>query len=209
VTFVSAILTAAGESTRMGRPKPLLPWRGVPLVRYQADSLVAAGVAEVVVVLGHEHELVAPQVGGARVRWVVNPDYGLGKTTSIRAGLRSIAAHATDILLLAVDQPRTPEIIAAVIHTHTTAGASITSPRYAGRGGHPLAFSARLKGELEAVSEVTQGVRQVLEAHSAEVQELSIDDPLVRLDINSPEAYEEARALYGEPGASDQLYNEL
>ena len=197
VTFVSAILTAAGESTRMGRPKPLLPWHGAALVRYQTESLVAAGVAEVVVVLGHRHELVAPQVGGARVRWVVNPDYRLGKTTSIKAGLRSIAAEATDILLLAVDQPRTPEIIAAVIDAHTGAGATITSPRHAGRGGHPLAFSARIKGELAAISEDTQGVRQVLQAHSAEVQELPIDDPMVRLDINSPESYEKALVRYG------------
>ena len=197
MTFVSAILTAAGESTRMGRPKPLLPWRGIPLVRYQTESLVAAGVAEVVVVLGHQHELVAPQVKGAQVRWLVNPDYGLGKTTSIKAGLRSIAAHATDIVLLAVDQPRTPEIIAAVVDAHTGSRASITSPRYAGRGGHPLAFSARLKGELEAIGEDTKGVRQVLEAHSAEVVEVPIDDPIVRLDINSPEAYEAAKAKYG------------
>ena len=49
--YISAIVTAAGESTRMGRPKPLLQWQGVPLIRYQVDSLVAAGVDEVVVVL--------------------------------------------------------------------------------------------------------------------------------------------------------------
>ena len=76
---VSAILTAAGESTRMGRPKALLPWRGAPLVEYQAASLLAGGASEVVVVLGHEHEAVAQHVEGESVRYVVNPTLSAGK----------------------------------------------------------------------------------------------------------------------------------
>ena len=56
---VSAVLTAAGESTRMGQPKPLLPWRGATLIEYQVDSLSRAGVSQIVVVLGHESEAIA------------------------------------------------------------------------------------------------------------------------------------------------------
>ena len=181
----------------MGRPKALLPWHGMPLIEYQIASLVAAGVSEVVVVLGHEHELIAPQVSGDGVRHIVNADYNKGKTTSVRAGLHAVDAAATDILLLAVDQPRPPEIISQVIGAHTGADALITSPRYLGRGGHPLAFSARLRGELEAISEETQGVREVFLAHAADVNEVDIDDPVIRLDINDPEAYEEALRLFG------------
>ena len=198
VPLISAILTAAGESTRMGRPKPLLPWRGVALVDYQTASLIEAGVAEVVVVLGHRHELVAPHVKGPGARHVINPDYRQGKTTSIKTGLRHIDPGATDILLLAVDQPRPPEVIAAIVTAHIQKNALITSPRYRGRGGHPLLFSARLRDELEAITEETQGVREVVQAHQAEVNHVAIDDPIVCLDINSPEQYEEARALYGE-----------
>ena len=195
--FISAILTAAGESTRMGRPKPLLPWRGVALVEYQTASLLDAGVAEVIVVLGHRHQLVAPHVKGPGVRHVVNPDYRRGKTTSIKAGLRHIDPAATDILLLAVDQPRPPEVIAAIVTAHIQKNALITSPRYQGHGGHPLVFSARLRDELEAITEEKQGVREVIQAHRAEVNRVPIDDPVVRLDINSPEEYEEARTRYG------------
>ena len=195
--FVSAILTAAGESSRMGRPKPLLPWHGVPLVEYQAASLIDAGASEVVVVLGHRHELVAPYVRGAHVRWVDNPDYRLGKTTSIRAGLRAVDASATDILLLAVDQPRPPETISVIIDAHLHEKALITSPRHRGRGGHPLVFSARLKDELGAITEEKQGVREVFRAHHAEINVVAIDDPIILLDINSPEEYEAAKARYG------------
>jgi CTP:molybdopterin cytidylyltransferase MocA len=181
----------------MGRPKPLLSWHGVPLIEYQIASLVAAGVSEVVVVLGHEHELVAPHVSGDGVHHVVNAEYRKGKATSVRAGLGAVDVAATDILLLAVDQPRPPEIIFTVIGSHVGTDALITSPRYSGRGGHPLVFSARLRGELEAISEETQGVREVFRAHAAEVNEVDIDDPVIRLDINDAEAYEEALRLFG------------
>jgi molybdenum cofactor cytidylyltransferase len=194
---VSAILTAAGESTRMGRPKALLPWHGATLLEYQVRCLVDAGVAEVVVVLGHRSEAVAPYIKGSGVRHVVNPDYRLGKTTSIKAGLRAIAPDADAILLLAVDQPRTKDIISKVIAAHMEKNAVITSPRYQGHGGHPLVFSASLKGELERISEEKQGIREVFQAHRHEVAEVEIDDPMVRLDLNTPQVYEEARRHYG------------
>jgi molybdenum cofactor cytidylyltransferase len=181
----------------MGRPKPLLPWHGVPLVEYQITSLIEAGVSQVVVVLGHEHEAVAPHVSGDRVNVVVNAAYRQGKATSVRAGLTAVDTAATDILLLAVDQPRTPEIISAVITAHIGEEALITSPRHAGRGGHPLIFSARLRDELGTITEDAQGVREVFRAHADEVNEVAIDDPTIRLDINDQDAYEEALRLFG------------
>jgi molybdenum cofactor cytidylyltransferase len=194
---VSAILIAAGESTRMGQPKPLLRWHGAPLVQYQTSSLVQAGVAEVVVVLGDRHELVARYVKGPGVRISVNPDFQLGKSTSIRAGLRATDPASSDILLLAVDQPRPPEIIAAVVDAHRRANALITAPRHRGGGGHPVVFSAVLRPELERITEEGQGVRQVFRAHRSEVNEVEMDDAIILLDLNDPEAYEEARARYG------------
>jgi len=197
MSLVSAILIAAGESSRMGRLKPLLPWRGTPLVEYQVASLIDGGASEVVVVLGHRHEEVTPFVSGQGVRFVVNPSYRVGKTTSIKAGIRDLDPKTTDILLLAVDQPRPPRIIDAVLRSHLRSAALITSPRYAGRGGHPLAFASALRAELEAITEEGQGIRAVLLAHEAEVNAVPIDDPIVRVDINTAEDYEKALARYG------------
>ena len=127
---------------------------------------------------------------------VLNPDYRLGKTTSIKAGLRGANPDADAILLLAVDQPRTSEIISKVIQSHIEKNAAITSPRYQGHGGHPLVFSAALKGELERISEEKQGVREVFQAHRDEVNLVEIDDPMIRLDLNTPDTYEKARRFY-------------
>ena len=194
---ISAILTAAGESSRMGRPKALLPWRGLSLVEYQVSSLLEGGADKVIVVLGHEHDTIAPRLMGDSVKYVVNPQYALGKTTSIKAGLRELGPEVDDIVLLAVDQPRPPEIVAKVVDSHVGAGALVTSPRYRGRGGHPLIFSATLREELEAITEGGQGVRAVFRAHAADVNEVRIDDPVIRLDLNTPDDYRRAVARYG------------
>lgn len=181
----------------MGRIKALLPWHGATLLEHQIRSLLGAGVAEVIVVLGNRADEIASYVSGRSVRYVVNPDYKDGKTTSIKAGLEGIASDADAILLLAVDQPRTKGVISSIIEAHVENNALITSPRYQGHGGHPLIFSASLKSELESITEENQGIREVFEAHRDEIFEVVIDDPILRLDLNTPEAYEEAKKRYG------------
>lgn len=181
----------------MGRSKPLLPWRGTTLVEYQIRALFDGGVSEVVVVVGHEADAVAARVACTGARCVVNPDYLRGKTTSIKAGLSAISADADAILLLAVDQPRTASIVSAVVGAHVSGDYLITSPRYEGHGGHPLIFAASLREELAAISEEKQGIREVFLAHRDSVQEYALDDPQIRLDLNTPEAYEDAVRGYG------------
>jgi molybdenum cofactor cytidylyltransferase len=181
----------------MGSPKPLLAWQGRTLVEYQVCSLLDAGVRDVIVVLGHRASEVAPFIHGEHVVRVLNPDYEQGKTTSIKAGLKAVPSDADAIMLLAVDQPRTPEIIARVIAAHIASDALITSPRYKGHGGHPLIFDASLLGELLCITEENQGVREVFQGHLDRVAQVQIDDPMVRLDLNTPEAYAEALERYG------------
>ena len=191
---VSAILTAAGKSERMGRPKPLLPWPNgsgsdVPLASYQVAQLKAAGVDDIIVVLGHRAEEVIPYVKGERVHYVINPDYAAGKTTSVKAGLSAVEPAAELVVLLAVDQPRPASIIRRVIAAHRKNGAAVTSPIHGTRGGHPIVFAARLVSELKQITEENQGIREVIERHRSEVHRVPIEEPNVRLDLNTPEDY--------------------
>lgn len=179
----------------MTRPKPLLPWRGSTLIRCQIESLLRGGVDEVVVVLGHLHEQVAPHLPGRGVRSVLNQDYRAGRASSIRTGVAAVGPRAEAVVLLGVDQPRPPEIVRALLEAHAGVRAPITAPRYRGRGGHPVVFAASLLPELARISEEGQGIREVYEAHRDEVQAVDVDDPVVRLDLNTPEEY--AAALKG------------
>jgi molybdenum cofactor cytidylyltransferase len=180
----------------MGRPKPLLPWRGTTLIEYQVDSLFQAGISQIVVVLGHESAAVARFVDERSARRVVNESYRNGRTGSIKTGLAAVDTDADAVLFLGVDQPRTPDLIRQIVEAHTQRNALITSPRYQGRGGHPLVFSISLREELASTSEENQGVREVFRRHHGEVNEVEIDDPMVRLDLNTPDDYEKARAIY-------------
>ena len=193
---VSAVLTAAGESTRMGRPKPLLPWGAGALVEYQVESLSQAGLAQIVVVLGHKSSAVSQLVDERSAECVVNESYRKGRTGSIKAGLAAVNKTADAILFLGVDQPRTPDLISQVVESHFQRNALITSPRHRGRGGHPLVFSTLLREELADTSEENQGIREVFRRHHGEVSEVEIDDPMIRLDLNTPDDYERARTLY-------------
>ena len=101
---IGAVLLAAGESTRMGRPKQLLEWAGRPLVQYQVQELQATSAQEIVVVLGHEADLLEPLVEqvmkSPRTHAVINPDYRQGKTTSIKTGLRNPPTAVGGVMLL-------------------------------------------------------------------------------------------------------------
>ena len=192
----------------MGRPKPLLAWRGETLVESQIRALLDGGADEVVVVLGRLADEIAPLAEAAGGKPVVNPRYEDGRASSIKAGLSAISESAEHILILGVDQPRTAAIAARVVESHLSADAPITSPRVGGRGGHPLIFSARLLPELRQISERRQGLREAFERHRAEINAVHLDDPMARLDLNTPQAYERAYEIYGRENCEGAIFRE-
>jgi CTP:molybdopterin cytidylyltransferase MocA len=129
----------------MGRQKALVPWHGTTLLEYQLTRLAAVdAIAEIVVVTGHEPDEIE-RIAAQSARTVVarNDAYRAGKVSSIRVGLSAIA-EGNDILLLAVDQPRTSEVHHTLIQRHHSAGAMISVPVHAGRRGHPIVFLGAL-----------------------------------------------------------------
>ena len=196
---VWAILLAAGESSRMGQLKALLPWRGRSLLEHQVSALREGGADRVVVVLGHRADDLRPLLEGKDgVSWTLNLDYLQGKTTSIRAGLSALNCPALDvILLLNVDQPRDAADIARVLEAHRAHGNAVTVPEYRGKGGHPIALSATLLPELLEIDEDTQGIKAVVRRRPESVQRLPLDNPGILLDLNTPEQYQAAVAAAG------------
>jgi molybdenum cofactor cytidylyltransferase len=184
---VSAILLAAGESTRMGRQKALLPWEGTTLLEYQLASLAEVeAIGEIIVVTGHEPERITEIASTAlRTRVAHNANYRTGKVSSIHAGLAAVSESCTAILLLAIDQPRASEVIRDLVESHDTRGALITVPAYGGRRGHPVLFASAMRQELAAIREETQGIRALLQRNAGDISVVEFDDPAVLLDVNS------------------------
>ncbi|OGO52029.1 MAG: hypothetical protein A2148_05270 [Chloroflexi bacterium RBG_16_68_14] len=203
----------------MGRPKALLPWgdvgahgpfgfaqgrRAPLLIEYQVRELLAAGVDDLIVVLGHAAEEIRPHVpseastGSARrVRVVVNEAYRQGRASSLRAGAKALPDDADPILVLNVDQPRPRDVLAKLLAAHRRGGDLITVPAYRGKRGHPPVLAGSLLPELREASEEARGLRGVIAAHEGEVGEAAIESPVVLLDINTEEEYQRALAEFG------------
>ena len=189
-----AILLAAGESSRMGQLKALLPWKGQALLQHQVSALREGGADRVVVVVGHRADDLKPLVEQDEgATWVLNPDYLQGKTTSIKAGLSALDADAaSEILLLNVDQPRSAADIAHVLEAHRSEGFAITVPTCGGKGGHPIVLSAALLEDLRNIDEESQGIKAVVRRHPDAVNRIPLDNPEILLDLNTAEQYRDA-----------------
>ena len=186
----------------MGRVKALLPWRGTTLLAHQIAALKEGGVHKVAVVLGHQAGSLKPVVEGTEgVTWAVNPDYASGKTTSIKVGLNALGPEEpAAILILNVDQPRSPETIRGLLRRHRAVGGLITIPTYSGKGGHPIVMGPALLGELRSISEETLGIKAVVRAHEDSTHRAEMATPEVLWDLNTPEEYREAVRAEGSPG---------
>lgn len=188
----AAILLAAGASSRMGQAKPLLDWGGCPLVAAQVKVLQAAGCAPVIVVLGARAAAVRRALPPS-ARWTTNIAWREGRAGSIRAGARAVPAYAERIVIASVDQPCSASAVRRTVAAlAANPDAKIAVPRHGGRNGHPPVFAVALLPELRRVSERSEGLRELRRRWRAATIFVEVDDPLVLLNLNTPEDYRRA-----------------
>ena len=196
--MISGVILAAGRSSRLGRPKQLLPLAGVPLLTHVLRSAAASQLDEVVLVLGHEASRIAAAVGEWGQRVVVNPDYAAGQSTSLRAGLGAIDPTAEAALFLLGDQPEVAApVIDAVIAAYRTSGGPIVVPHYGGQPGNPILFARRLFPALARVAG-DEGARGVVRAHATDVVAVPVGEGPPPRDVDTEEDY--AALLAAWPG---------
>ena len=197
MTLYSGLLTAAGYSSRMGNMKALLPWHGTSLILHQISILRSGGCEEVIVVVGHRSAELEKELEARDVIVVRNDSYQIGRTSSIKLGVLTASSNTEGYVLLGVDQPRTTSIISKILSSHKSEKKIISSPRFKNKGGHPIVLSSSIKNELLDISEDQQGMRQIFDKYRTSLNQVVFDNPLVRLDINTYQEYEEAIDQYG------------
>lgn len=190
--MISSIVLSAGLSSRMGSPKALLDWGGIPLLRYHIEQLHEGGVDEVIVVLGYRADDVARQIRHQPCRIMLNPRYHLGRAGALRIGAKAVNRDAESIVILNVDQPRPASFIREMLEAHRGGGMLITRPVAEGHGGHPVITAGSLRPELMEATDESEGLRAILQRHAAETNSVAAD-VLCLLDLNTPEDYERAR----------------
>ena len=191
---LSAILLAAGESTRMGQPKALLPWGGVPLVRHQADLLTTHGtIDQLIVVLGSRQDEIRDALQDTPARIIVNSRFRDGRATSLTAGACALKGRPTGILVVNVDQPLAADLLNPLVDAWRTDPLALWRPSYDRQGGHPLIVPADVAPELAHVTEATQGLRAVVTRHRQRLRSVPVDSKLAVLNLNTPADYASAQ----------------
>ena len=185
--FVSGLVLAAGGSSRLGRPKQLLPYRGSTLLDSVLGTARACDFDQLLVALGGAAGDVreAVDLGGADV--VVNSAYGSGCSSSIATALGALDARCDVLVLLLGDQPGvTAGTVAALLDGR--GGAPLAVCRYEDGRGHPFAFARSVFGELSELHG-DKAVWKLLERRAGEVAEVPVAGPVPR-DVDTWDDYE-------------------
>ena len=197
-----AILLAAGESRRMGYPKPLLRLGSRTFIEILADAMLQSVARLIVVVGAHAGAVRGAIPDDPRILVVENPDFLRGQLSSIKAALPRVGPQAAGALIHLADHPMVrAETFTAVIDGYRRLGRPIAIARYHGRRGHPVLFARELFGELAAAPE-EQGARAVVVADPARVAYVDVDDPGVLTDLDTPEDLERAGLARPPAGSS-------
>jgi molybdenum cofactor cytidylyltransferase len=191
---IAALLLAAGSSRRMGETNKLIATvGGRPLVRIAAEAALASEATTLTVVTGHAPRDVEAALAGLDFVRVHNPDFAGGLSTSLRAGIASLAPDVDGVVVLLADMPA---ITAATVDRLIGAFRPdrIAVATFAGERGNPVLWSRRFFPELMAVAGDTGG-RRLIDAHRDAVTEIELG-AAVALDVDTPEAL---AAIGGKP----------
>jgi molybdenum cofactor cytidylyltransferase len=191
---IAAIVLAAGRSTRMGSNKLVAEIKGEPLIRVAVEQALASRADPVIVVTGHERERVEKALADLKVRFVHNPDFADGLSTSLKAGLAAVPLEADGAIICLGDMP---QVRAAMIDRLIAAfdparGALIVVPTIEGKRGNPVVWSRRFFPELAAL-EGDVGARHVIGTYGEALVEVPADRTAL-VDIDTPEALSALKA---------------
>ena len=189
--MISAIVLAAGESTRMGSPKLLLPIEGKSLLQHVIDNALQSKVSEVIVVLGADATKLRREIKQSQVQIIENTSFKEGLSSSLKVGLQAISPQAQAVLILLADQPLVSHaVIDALIDKYEESGSIIVAPVYNGKRGNPVLFDSSLIPELLRVTG-DKGGREIIEKHLAQLATVDFESTIIGSDIDSWDDYRE------------------
>ena len=185
---VSAIVLAAGRSSRMGAFKPLLPFGNSTVIETCLDQLDKAGAEGIVVVLGHRGDEVREQLQQRNLAFAFNADPDAPMSTSIARGIERVRNDAGCVLITPVDHPAVSSDTITQIIRKWKAGHALVQPEHQGRGGHPVLIDLHYRDELQNL-DPNNGLRGLFAEHRQEVLRLPVESPFVAQDMDTWDDY--------------------
>jgi len=205
---ICGLVLSAGYSSRMGRFKPLLPIGDLTAIERVIETLKKSDIENILVVTGHNKELLEPILERNRVNYVYNEEYSEGMFSSIKAGIRWYCPQAAEVsehesrsnenkdtdniecfLLMLVDSPLIPsEVIKLIVEKHKEVPESFIVPCYRGKKGHPLLIPAIVTNEILSY-EGEGGLKAITNRYEDKLIKIEVKNEAVVLDMDTPESY--------------------
>ncbi|MGE5251236.1 MAG: nucleotidyltransferase family protein [Bacteroidota bacterium] len=191
--MITAIILAAGQSRRMGRPKMLLPWGVSTVLQTVVAAFDAARVDRIVVVTGADREQVETLVQPP-AQAVFNPAFAGGEMlSSIQTGLEAIKPQAGAALIGLGDQPQVQlSTIQSLLHAYADSNAHLIVPSYRNHRGHPWLVAQTRWAEIASLR-WPQTMRDFFRSHAGEIRYVEVDNSSVLADLDTPEDYRKSR----------------
>ena len=187
--MINAIILAAGESKRMGKPKPLLRFNDKTFLEQIISVVKVSDVDRITVVLGAEAETIKKSADFSGTNIVINKDYPKGQLSSLIAAIEEIPQETEAILVFLVDNPFiTKEFVNKIIVKFKETNNPIIVPVFNKKRGHPTLFSRALFNELLNAPE-EKGARYVLYSNEDKILELETSESWILIGIDTPDDY--------------------
>jgi len=187
---VAAVVLAAGQSRRSGPVNKLLARAGaVSMIECTVDAVLQTGLHETVVVTGYQAEAVRAALGTRAVRFVHNPAFANGLSSSLQAGIGSLGESVDAALVCLADMPMVSStLMRSILAAYRPGrGCAIVVPCHAGKRGNPVLWDRRFFTEMASI-EGDVGAKHLLVEHSELVCELPVEDDAVLTDFDALEA---------------------
>ena len=192
--MISAIILAAGKSTRMGQPKMLLPWTNISVLGRVILTFQEAGIEDVIVITGGSREAVEQIVNQHGARSVFNMDFAGGEMlSSLQVGIRAQKAEAQATLVGLGDQPQVQkETVRSICEMFANQSSKLIVPSFRMRRGHPWLVERSLWNEILQMS-TDQSPRNFLNRHADEITYVPVETASILADLDTLEEYRKAR----------------
>jgi molybdenum cofactor cytidylyltransferase len=192
--MISAIILAAGQSKRMGRPKMLLPWGNLTVVERVITTFLNAGVNDILVITGGAHDGMQKAMEAYPVRSVQNTEYAAGEMlSSLQLGLSKMPDPTQAALIGLGDQPQIQEdSIRLICEAYQESQSLLIVPSFRMRRGHPWLVARAFWNEILGLRP-PETPRDFLNDHADQIQYVNVDTPTILADLDTPEDYQNAR----------------
>lgn len=188
---ISAIVLAAGLSTRMGQFKPLMPYQTKKIITVLIETLLNSDISTITVVTGYLADLIKEELTPYAINMVYNPRYNEGMHTSVICGVENIPENSDALMLFLGDQPHiSSPLINKLIDFYQLSTKGIIIPSFSHRRGHPIIIDRKYFSDSLNLNS-KEGLKQLINDNSYDIDYMLVNDDDVLFDIDTPKDYEE------------------